>query len=229
MRTIPFSILLLALTLAGCRSTGDATGTISGDEANRLTANQSPFDSIKDPKITPQTHFASGQLAESHGNLKQAIKQYELAVGLDPAHQPTLYRLGVLYCQQGAYPKAIETWQRYAKATGGSAVAYSNLGFCLELANQPAEAEVAYKKGLARDPKDSSCRVNFGLMLARRNRVNEALIQFQAVLTPAEAHYNLASVFEQQGRKDQARAEYRKALEMDPKLGDAQARLAALD
>ena len=40
--------------------------------------------------------------------------------------------------------------------------------------------------------------------------------------------YNLGSVFEQQGKIDQAKAYYRKALEQDPSLRDARARLAAL-
>jgi tetratricopeptide (TPR) repeat protein len=50
----------------------------------------------------------------------------------------------------------------------------------------------------------------------------------QAVLTPAEVHYNLASVLEHQNRKEAAKAEYRKAIELDPNLVDAQTRLSAL-
>jgi len=56
----------------------------------------------------------------------------------------------------------------------------------------------------------------------------EATEQFSAVLKPAEVHYNLGSVFEQQGKPDLARAEYHKALILDPTLHDAKERLAAL-
>ena len=66
-------------------------------------------------------------------------------------------------------------------------------------------------------------------MLARQGRSGEALRQLQTVLPPAKAHYDLASVYEIQGRKPEARAEYQKAVELDPQLDDAKARLAALN
>jgi hypothetical protein len=48
--------------------------------------------------------------------------------------------------------------------------------------------------------------VNYGLMLTRTGRVPEARAQLETVLKPAEAAYNIGSVREQIGRKDQARA-----------------------
>ena len=42
-------------------------------------------------------------------------------------------------------------------------------------------------------------------------------------------HYNLASVYELQGKKDLAKAEYAEAIKADPKFIDAQAKLAQLD
>ena len=66
-------------------------------------------------------------------------------------------------------------------------------------------------------------------MLARHGRPNEALLQLQAVLPPAKAHYDLASVYETMGRKREARTEYAKSLELDPAFGDARTKLASLD
>jgi Tfp pilus assembly protein PilF len=48
------------------------------------------------------------------------------------------------------------------------------------------------------------------------------------VLSPAEVHYNLGSIYEQQGRADDAKAEYHKALEADPSLKDARVRLSQM-
>ena len=83
--------------------------------------------------------------------------------------------------------------------------------------------------GIEIDPKNQPCRVNYGLMLARHGRIEEATTQLSAALSPAQVHYNLASVYEQQGKKDQAKSEYIEAIKSDPKLIDAQMRLAGLD
>ena len=71
--------------------------------------------------------------------------------------------------------------------------------------------------------------MNYGLMLARQGRFSEASTQLGAVLTAAEVHYDLASVMESQGKTADAKAEYLKALQSDPRMDDARARLAALD
>ena len=194
-----------------------------------MAATASRVEEADEPAINARTRLAAGQLAESQGNLAAAIKQYEEALKLDPKSRPVLYGLGLVQVQAKRFPDAIETWKRYVKVTDGSAGAYSNLGLCYELSGGRADAEAAYKKGIAKDPKNEPCRVNYGLMLARAGRVPDAIVQMQAVLTPAEVAYNLASVYEQQGRNELAKEQYRKALELEPDFKDAKARLAKLE
>lgn len=227
-------VLVLALFLAvvvGCagNKSQDSISGVNRSEADELNAGHSRFDTAKDPPLTAHTRFAAGQFAESQNATLPAIAQYREAVKLDPKHPGALFRLGVLYAQIKDYPNAIDAWKRYIRATNDSATGYGNLGFCYELAGKPIDAENAYKSGIARNATDSTCRVNYGLMLARLDRTNEAIVQLQAVLSPAEVHYNLASVYEQQNKPQQARAEYQKALELDPQLNDARQRLAGLD
>lgn len=224
----------LLVALAGCASQRPKVRPVTSmpdSEVARLKAEaaDNTFDQTKNPKYTPETRFAAGQLAESQKDLARAAEQYREALKLNPDHLPSLYRLGIVYTEQRQYGLAVNVWNRYVIATRNSATAYSNLGFCYELAGQPDQAERAYKEGIARDSASDPCRVNYGLMLARQNRINEATLQLQKVLPPAEVHYNLASVFEAQGRREQARLEYRKALELKPDFGDAQARLDAIE
>lgn len=212
---------LVAGLVSGCAQKGGAAATAHQDPSS--------FESVKEPPINANTHFAAGQLAESHQNYAVAIAQYKDALAEQPSLNIAMFRLGYVYAETKQYPQAIETWKRYVKATNGSAAAYSNLAFCEELAGNPGAAETDYQKGITIDPKNQACRVNYGLMLARHNRMNEAIIQLQSVLTPAEVHYNLAGVYSTQGRKNLAKAEYQKAVDLDPNLLDAKTRLAQLN
>jgi tetratricopeptide (TPR) repeat protein len=222
--------LLLVLIPAGCGhsdNSGPITGVSSG-QAGSMNSQRNPFETADDPPITADTHFAAGQLAETQGDLAGAVKQYEDALKLDPKHKKSLYHQAICLGQLKKFPRAVASWKRYIEATGGEANGYSNLGFCHELAGQIDEAESAYLRGIEREPKNLACRTNYGLMLARLGRTAEATLQLQAVLSPAEVHYNLASVLEHQNRKEAAKAEYRKAIELDPSLSEAQTRLSAL-
>ena len=189
---------------------------------------QNQFEASEDPPFTAATRFAAGQLAESQGNFDNAIAQYREALRLDPNHRDAMFRLGGVYTQTNRYDDAIATWQRYLKLTNDSPQAYSNLALTYEAAGRAEEAEQTYKAGIARDPNHQACRINYGVMLARQDRVDEAIEQFSTVLRPAEVHYNLGAVCEQRGRTEEAKAYYRKALELDPKLRDAKSRLAVL-
>jgi tetratricopeptide (TPR) repeat protein len=189
----------------------------------------SDFDKVKDPTISADTWFAAGQLHEAQGNIPSAIEQYNNALKQNDEHHGALYRLGVLYATTRNYPEAIKSWKRYIDVTHHSAVGYSNLGFCHELAGDTAEAERAYLTGIERDSDSAPCRVNYGLMLARHGRVDEGIAQMKPVLSEAEIHFNIGSVHEGQGRKELARAEYKKAVQLDPKFKDASKRLQKLD
>jgi tetratricopeptide (TPR) repeat protein len=203
---------------------------VGNDKAAMLPVDHSSqFDRVREPKIGADTWFAAGQLQEAQGNLKAAIAQYERVLGVNDEHHGALYRLGVLYATTRDYGQAIAVWKRYILASHHSAVGYSNLGFCHELAGDPAAAERAYTTGIERDSDSGPCRVNYGLMLARHGRVDDAVAQMQLVLSPAEVHFNLGSVHEGTGRRELARMEYLKALDLDPTLKDAALRLQGLD
>lgn len=223
---------LAAITLSGCSSPADKGGqSPAASGARRGPAGPSSgFEAARrDPPIAAETRFAAGQLAESRGAFAQAVEQYRQTVRIDPKHDRALFHLGVAYAEMKKYPEAVDTWKRYIKVTGESPQAYGNLGFCYELWGRPEEAEAAYQKGLKKDPASVPCRVNYGLMLVRRGRVGEGRLQLAAVLKPAEVHYNVGSVYESQGLKEQAKAEYSAALRLDPRFADAGKRLDELE
>ena len=220
----------------GCEET---TSTHSSPVGQNTINPAADFDTKPTPPVEAGTHFAAGQLAESRGDLDAAAAQYQAAVTqfaaagpLGPhdqtAFETSLYRLGMILTAERK-PEAVPVWQQYVSATGGSAPAYSDLGFALDLAGRPADAEAAFRAGIARDPKCESCRVNYGRLLARHRQLDDAAAQLAAVLTPAEVQFDLGAVFEQQGDRAAAAAHYHRALELDPKLTDAKLRLATVE
>jgi tetratricopeptide (TPR) repeat protein len=227
--SIAWTLVVAAFFVAGCsHSNNSGLSGVSSEKADKINSARDPFEKSEDPPITAETHFAAAQLAESQGEFAAAVKQYKEALKLDDKHTKSLYRLAICYSQLKKFPDAVAAWKKYIESTDNDANGYSNLGFCHELAGDIDHAEAAYLRGIEKDPKNVPFRTNYGLMLARLGRTAEATLQLQAVLPTADVHYNLASVLEHQGRKEAAKAEYRKALELDPKLGDAQTRLSAL-
>lgn len=226
-RKVWMFVAVAAVVAAGCAK--DDKTNVPRHPSAIPTDGDVRFEQAREPDPTANTRFAAGQLMESQQRYAAALAQYKAALELDPKHQPTLFRLAQLYSQLGQHDDSIATWKRYIRVTDQPATGYSNLGYACELAGRPAEAEEAYRKGIEIDPRNQPCRVNYGLMLARRGRIEEAKEQMSAVLTPAQVHYNLGSVHEQQGRAAEARLEYRRALELDPGLSAARKRLAALE
>lgn len=190
---------------------------------------QQKFDLVAEPPINGETRFAAGQLAETRGDWETAIRQYDQALKASPRDERIIHRLAVAYTMTQQFPEAETMWRRLIEVTNGSADAWNNLAQTYEYAQRPEEAEAAYRKAVSIDGANQFARTNFGLMLVRVGRVQEGREQMLAVLPAAEAHYNVASVMEMQGNKAAAREEFRKALELDPQMTDAQKRLAAIE
>jgi Flp pilus assembly protein TadD len=74
-------------------------------------------------------------------------------------------------------------------------------------------------------PADVDGHFNLGMMLAVRNRIQEAVVQFAAAvqLRPgyANAHLNLGKTLLTLGREEEAVSEFREAVRLDPTLINA--------
>lgn len=221
------SILGIALGLAVCGCSSHETPGLTNSQAQKMSSENATFTQEKEPDIKANTRFAAGQLAEVKGEIGTAISQYNDALSIQPNHLPSLYRLGVIYAELKQYNTSLDIWHRYAKASNNAPESYGNIGYCYELLGNPKVAESTYKDGIAKYPNNASCRTNYGLMLARQNRIQEAVRMWTPVLTDAQIHYNLATIYRIDGRKAEARAEFQKSLDEDP-TSDAKARLAEL-
>lgn len=209
--------ILLCVAAAGCKggSNSDNSGIPTG-------AKIEPAERV-DPNY--KAHLAAAELALSQNNLPEATRQYNNVLAKDPDNVKALFNLGTLYVYQRQFDQAIAAWDRYVRVTDNNSIAWSNLGRAHELAGHWKEAEVNYLRAIERDPQNKSARVNYGILLAKRDRIDEATKQLSTVLVPAEVQYNLASVYELKKNYPQARAAYERALSFDPELMIAKQRL----
>lgn len=210
--------------LAGCNSADKPADANRPVDVNSESIAEAPM-----PNIKSDTYLAAGDLAMSRGQADKAVAQYRSAVAANPKDASILRRLAMAQVQSGQTQPAIETWKSYLSLTKGSDDAYGSLGYAYELAGQSEVAEKTYRDGIARNPKGALVHINLGLMLVRRSKVDEAVATMSAVLQPHEVNYNVASVYEQMGRKDLAGFYYRRSLECKSDFRPAMQKLSMAD
>jgi Tfp pilus assembly protein PilF len=108
------------------------------------------------------------------------------------------------------------------------AVAHANLANLLASRGELTEAVWHYERASLK----ASDQFNYGITLARMNRLAEAQTHIEAALKDnpnlAEAHDVLGGLLENRGRLDAALAEYREAVRIRPGFGKAHLDLGSI-
>jgi Tfp pilus assembly protein PilF len=163
-----------------------------------------------------------GLYAEAAGLYEKARKEY-------PRYASVSRRLAVLYDEQGNFTRAEEEYHKALELTPKDPDLLNDLGYSWYCRGNWAEAEKYLRQALAADPKHKRAWINLGLTLGQQQRYADSLEAFAHAVSPAQAQCNLAFVFTTQGKRDEAREAYRKALELDGSLGLARAALDKLE
>ena len=100
------------------------------------------------------------------------------------------------------------------------------LGVLTNQLGRPDEAIALLSRAVRLDPANASAQSNLGLVLAGRERFDEAAAAFHqsaAALRPdlADAHNNLGNIRKSQGRSNDAISSYKRAIELRSGLLDA--------
>lgn len=180
----------------------------------------------------PQAHYALGEKYESLGQMKQARREYKTALSLKPDDAKGLYRMGRLMGKLGELEPAIKIIKEavklnpeLAEARGLLAAAYNNQGMALMKEGSLEAAREALEAGLQAkgDPAVSEALGNnLGCLYVRENRLDQAIGTFQEVLAQnpnvAQARYNLALIYYQQGDYQAANQEFFALKGINPEL-----------
>jgi Flp pilus assembly protein TadD len=118
--------------------------------------------------------------------------------------------------------KAIESQRQLVTDHPQDPAALNDLGNLLLLADQPGQAEEAYRKALELDPNKVTALFNLALLQQQHGERREALSLYKKVvaLQPghAWAHYQLGTLYEGWGQESKAVEHYARAFALDPQL-----------
>lgn len=172
---------------------------------------------------TRQKVLQSAEKLVSKGKLEAAIKEYRKILKKTPGDTNTLNRVGDLYARMDRVGEAVDLFRR-------TATAYTEDGFFVK-------AIAIYKKIIRLDPSRIEVYEDLADLYHKQGLINEARTQYQAVVEYHERHRDrdavlrtygkmadlepsnpthrvkLAELYKQEGKVEEALAEYRRISE----------------
>jgi superkiller protein 3 len=136
--------------------------------------------------------------------------------------------LGKLLVRKEDYANAVPALERAAKALGGLAEAHATLGTALYNSGDLEKAVAAYRRAVELEPGNDNYLGNFGLFLGYAGKVEEGIAAMAKVTSKPgykdlSGFINLGWLYRSSkpARVAESVAAYRKALQIDPKNGQA--------
>jgi predicted O-linked N-acetylglucosamine transferase (SPINDLY family) len=157
---------------------------------------------------------------QQNGRLPEAVRLYRQILKADPGYADAAYFLGTIVDGEGRPEEAVSLYRDAVKAKPEEPTFQFALGNQYYRTRRFEEAVQALGRGLKLRPDDVDGRNDFAICLMELGRWEESL----AVLEPLAAAHpemfspcaNLASLYRQMGRIQEAIAQYRKAIALDP-------------
>lgn len=162
------------------------------------------------------------------GRTEEAVAEYKRALALDPKHAKAHNNLALALVELGELEEAASHFKA-SLAIEPKAEIYSDLGFTMAQLGHAQEALADYHKALELDPSCASAHANLAVTFVQAGDFAQAESQYRQALAarPTAQTYNgLGYALAQQGRTDEAIAQFRKAIELDAKFTPAYNNLA---
>jgi len=162
------------------------------------------------------------------GRPAEAVAEYQRVLAVDPKHVKSHNNLALALVELGRLEEAAGHFER-SLAVEPKAEIYSDLGFIKAQLGKPQEAFADYRKALALDPGCASAHFNLAVASLQAGELGDAETHYRKALPgrpTAETHNGLGFVLEKQGRAEEAVAEFRRAIELDPRFTPAYNNLA---
>ncbi|MDB6025881.1 MAG: Tetratricopeptide 2 repeat protein [Verrucomicrobiales bacterium] len=174
-------------------------------------------------------HVMAGNAYNDREDADRAIFHYTEALRVSPNFAEVYYNLGNLLVGKKQFDDAVQCYQKALQLKPGYVDAHANLAYALSAQHKTAEALAQEEAALKLRPGDPTLLRNMAVDLIELKRFDDAeRVLTQALqVQPEDAIFNklLGDLFMAKGNFKEAVPRYRRALELQPTLTEAQQRL----
>jgi len=214
-------------SVSECSGVLVATGRLELVGNNYDRANSLSERALSEAPRDPGALALRGQMLAMQGRAAEGRKMLERAVVLSAVDAEAWFQLGAIYDRAKMSDRAVAAFRNAAKLRPNDPRAYDYLALNLESLGRIAEAEEAYKNGVAvnREPPlfDWFLDYNYGRLLLKLNRLSESKVHLDKALELAPGlratHYDHAKLNLRLGDLAGARGDAEKALEIADNRG----------
>ncbi len=197
-------LLASVVCLFGCRQSGAKhPGLGLGRAAAPPPAIQEedPLETIT-AEQKADVQMAVARSVEKQGYVEQAIRLYLEVLKKDGRRADAYHRLAVLHDKKGNCVASAEFYREALQRDPDNAEIHCDLGYSYYFQRRWKEAETSLHRALQLNPNLARAHNNLGLLLARTDRNDAAMVEFlRAGCNEAEARGNLAFVLTSQRRQ----------------------------
>jgi len=175
------------------------------------TAADEDFEKGAKRKPTAKTMYALAKILAAQSRDAEAEVVLNRAIAADAHFLPAYCALAELQMRQRRIDKAIQVINAGLKQAPTEPILINDLGMCQLINGDPAAALTAFTCASGLAPDEHRYRSNMATALGLLGRYDEALELYLLVLSPADAHYNLAVLCEARHDNPRAKLEYQRS------------------
>jgi len=177
-------------------------------------------DTAKKSPLKARPHYNLGVAYAEKKQFEDAVKEYLMAIQIDPNYYLAHNNLGFIYDKQSKLEDAVKHYAIAIKIKPDFAEAHNGFGLAYEKQSRFEEAVKEFSEAIGIKPDYHEAHYNLGNVYAKQGRTGEAVKEYlEAVrIKPdyTKAYNNLGVVYSKDGRFDEAIEAFRNASRFQP-------------
>lgn len=172
--------------------------------------------------VSADLHYHAGRMFESSHSWSTAASHYQSALARSPNDVRLLISHARAQDRLGNFAEAEATYRRAIELSPNDTRALNDLAMCYARQQNWDAAIGNLQRAIRLDPSNPLYRNNLALILVDAGRPYEAFEHLVTAHGEAIAHYNLGHMLLQRNLPTEAEQHFRRALELNPQLAEAQ-------